>query len=155
MKIDVPDSPGIKEVLDQFGEAAAKLEAALLEVGDHRISDRLVAIAAALWTAHTQGQVQGIVSTVQNGWIRCKPADRDELSDDVEVLLAVPNLLGSTYGGDGKALHPVHPFSYFIACWESEHNRWRSTETEQDGSPVYLQPHEVSHWKQLGSPDQD
>lgn len=152
MKIDASDSPGIREQLDQFGEAAAKLETELRRIGDHRISDRLVAIAHALWMAHGEGQVQGIVSTVQNGWIRCTPADRAALSDDVEVLLAVPNHLGSAYGGDTEALHPAHPVYYFIAHWEPEHQRWRTTETEQDGSPVYLEPHEPSHWKQLGFP---
>lgn len=155
MKIDRQDLPGIREQLDLFGEAAAKLEIELRRIGDHRISDRLVAIAHALWMVHGEGLAQGVVNTVQNGWVRCTPADRAALFDDVEVLLAVPNHLGSAYGGDGTVLHPAHPISYFIACWDSEHNRWRATETEQDGSPVYLEPDEPSHWKQLGFPALD
>ena len=59
MKLE--DAPGIRELLDQFGDDAAKLDADLRRIGDHAISSRLIAIASALWLAHAKGEAEAII----------------------------------------------------------------------------------------------
>lgn len=61
MKIDFPDAPGIRELLDQFGDDAVKLESELRQIGSTNISSRLVAIAQALWLAHAKGEAEAII----------------------------------------------------------------------------------------------
>lgn len=61
MKIDVPDSPGMKELLDQFGEDAVKLEMSLRKIGESNISSRILAIASELWMAHSKGEAAAII----------------------------------------------------------------------------------------------
>ena len=85
-------------------------------------------------------------------WAKVTPGTMDLMYDDVEVLVAVPNKLVTLGGGDEVTLHPAHPYSFFIAYWESERNRWRATETEKDGSPVYLEKDEPTHWCPLPNP---
>jgi hypothetical protein len=51
MKIDDKDHPGVREVLDTFGDEAVKLHEKLRNIPEGNISERLVAIAYALWSA--------------------------------------------------------------------------------------------------------
>lgn len=61
MKIDVPDSPGIRELLDQFGDDAVKLELALRQIDETNISSRILVIASELWMAHSKGEAAAII----------------------------------------------------------------------------------------------
>lgn len=61
MKIDFPDSPGIRELIEQFGDDAVKLELALRKIGETDISRRIVTIASELWMAHSKGEAAAII----------------------------------------------------------------------------------------------
>lgn len=61
MKVDFPDSPGIRELLEQFGDDAIVLERVLGAIGKEHVSERIVAIAQALSLAHAKGEVKARV----------------------------------------------------------------------------------------------
>jgi hypothetical protein len=57
---EFPGHDGVRELLEEFGAEAAKLELELLKVGTERSGDRLVTIALALRMAHDRGVVGAI-----------------------------------------------------------------------------------------------
>lgn len=61
MKIDFPDSPSIRELLEQFGPDAEALAYVLNGIPPERVSERIVAIAQALSLAHAKGEVKALV----------------------------------------------------------------------------------------------
>lgn len=64
---ELSDLDGVRELLDQFGEDAVKLEANLNRLGAHRTSDRIVSIAVALKMAYLQGQAAGTTGKTDRG----------------------------------------------------------------------------------------
>ena len=75
------------------------------------------------------------------------------MRDGRTLLLAVPNTLGTEYGGDGVRLDPRTPYFFYVGHWVSEAGAWHTTETwAQDGEIVSLQPHEPSHYAEITPP---
>lgn len=69
---------------------------------------------------------------------------------DREVLLCVPNILGTADGGDGVRLHPSAPYLYYLGIWEGTH--WLTDLTDRDGDFVYLELREPKWWAEITPP---
>lgn len=77
----------------------------------------------------------------------------EHLKDGRELLLAVPDTLGTADGGDGVKLNPEHPYMLYVGRWHDGYECWVTTESE-DGDNVYLNDlsSEPSHFAELNYP---
>lgn len=70
-----------------------------------------------------------------------------------QVLLAVPNLIGTDFGGDGKKVDPGFPFSLHLARWINEQLEWATNETDEDtGGILWLNPAAPVFWAEIDMP---
>jgi hypothetical protein len=76
----------------------------------------------------------------------------DELLDGREVLLAVPNTLGTADGGDGERLNPADPYIYDIARFVPDlGGRWQ-TNRDDCGGCFEWEREAPSHFAELTPP---
>ncbi|MBB4861143.1 hypothetical protein HNO88_004497 [Novosphingobium chloroacetimidivorans] len=70
-----------------------------------------------------------------------------------QVLLAVPNLIGTSFGGDGKKVDADFPFSLHLARWIDERLEWTTNETDEDtGGSLWLNPTVPVFWGEVEMP---
>jgi hypothetical protein len=72
--------------------------------------------------------------------------------DGTQVWLAVPNLVGESFGGDGTSLDPDFPYSCYLACWDAAEGRWMTSDCE-DEDITWLECNEPVFWAVVDRPD--
>ncbi len=78
----------------------------------------------------------------------------EEMLDGREVLLAIPNTLGTADGGDGKGLNPRFPYIYELAEWRvcraskthSRCGRWKCRDGQE------WEREDASHYAEVTAP---
>jgi hypothetical protein len=89
------------------------------------------------------------------GMIDWKPYEVATVPKDRELLIAVPNHLGTAYGGDGKALVPGRPYLVYMAEWEPRLAAGGCWST-RDGGPYdtfIVDSDDPSHWAEITLPE--
>jgi hypothetical protein len=70
-----------------------------------------------------------------------------------QVLLAVPNLIGTAFGGNGVKVDPDFPFTVYIARWDRNEMRWATTEVDDEtGGILWIDPVVPIFWAELNMP---
>jgi hypothetical protein len=87
------------------------------------------------------------------GWQQLPPRSPALPFNGDEVLLAVPNLIGVAFGGDGRKVDPGHPFTLHLARWDDRQLQWVTNETDDDTGGVFmLDPMVPVLWAEINMP---
>lgn len=86
-------------------------------------------------------------------WQKLPSRSRELPFNGDEVLLAIPSLIGTHYGGDGRMVDPDFPFSFYLARWDESQLLWATSETDEEtGHLLLLDPKTPIYWAELTKP---
>jgi hypothetical protein len=70
-----------------------------------------------------------------------------------QVLLAVPNIIGASYGGEGIAVDPASPFWFHVGRWDHEQQRWATSAADDEtGTILWVGAAVPAFWAELEPP---
>jgi hypothetical protein len=73
--------------------------------------------------------------------------------DDRQVLVLVPNMVGTPWRLGGRRVDPAQPCYTYITRWDREARRWATTETDDDtGGTRWLEADQPVYWAELTLP---